>query len=203
LFGTGSIPIQFINSLEEKQHLMLFYEDREYARLIEFLFIKRGLEKGENCVYATHEDSGNIVIKLLCYGIPLDAFLSKKIQVLQMRPISGKHDEMISECKKEIIKLQEGLKRPFRIVSRIISDVSTIEGMSVEVELEKLTHDCFDDFGGSVMCPYDISEIEKTKKSEWIKDLYSSHHAIIYIPKYGEDGVICPIMPQPFDKYSL
>lgn len=182
---------------------MLFYEDMEYARLIEFLFIKRGLEKGENCVYATHEDSGSIVIKLLGYGIPFDAFLSKKIQVLQIRPISGKHEEMIAECKKEIIKLQEGLKRPFRIVSRIISDVSTIEGISAEIELEQLTHDCFDDLGGSIMCPYDISKIEKTRKLEWIKDLYSSHHAIIYIPKYGEGGVICPITPQPFDKYSL
>ena len=192
MYCTTSIPIKYIESLEVRQHLMLFYEDPEYARLIEFLFLKHGLESHEDCIYATDEDSGMIVLRLLRYGIPLDAFLSKKIQVFQLRPISGKPDQMLTECKKEVTRILSGIRRPFRMVSRIVSDVTTIDGMSVELDLERCVHECFDDFGGTLMCPYDISMIEKTKKLEWVNALYSTHHAVIYIPKNGEGGVICP-----------
>jgi hypothetical protein len=192
IYQTTSIPIKYIDSLAEKQHIALFYEDAEYARLIEFWFIKSGLERGEDCVYATDEDSGSIVIKLLGYGIPFEHFLSKRLRVFQIRPITGDFEKMIVSCKKEIHRILSGLKEPFRIVSRIVSDVSTIPGISVEVELERLTHECFDNFGGIIMCPYEISQIEKTKRSEWIRSLYSSHHAVIFVPKYGEGGIICP-----------
>ena len=192
MFNTSSIPLRFIDALEEKQHIMLLYEDPEYAKLVELIFIKRGLERGECCVYATSEDSGSIVLMLQRYGIPLDAFLTKKVQVSQIKPFSGTHQEMVLNCKKEIKRILSNVKMPFRVVSRLVSDVSTVGGMSVEIEMERLTQDCFGEIGGSAMCPYDISEIEKTKKQKWMKSLYSSHHAVIYIPKYGEGGVICP-----------
>ncbi len=189
---TTSIPIKFIDSLEEKQHIMLLYEDPQYARLIEFIFIKRGLERGEDCIYATSDDSGSTVLMLQRYGIPLDAFLSKKIRVFQIKPSSGTHDEMVINCKQEIQRILLDVKTPFRAVTRIVPDVSTVNGMSVEMEMERLAQDCFKELGGTVMCPYDLSEIEKTKKLEWVKSLYSSHHTIIYLPKYGEGGVFCP-----------
>jgi hypothetical protein len=82
---TMPIPFRYIDSLEDKQHIALFYDDPEYARLIEFRFIKNGLLKGEQCVYATEEDSGSIVLKFLNYGIPLSYFLSRKLRVIQIR----------------------------------------------------------------------------------------------------------------------
>lgn len=195
MYSKGSIPIEFIDSLEEKQHLMLFYEDPEYARLLEFWFLKRGLERGETCIYATDEDSGSVVLGLQRYGISLDDFLLKKVQVFYIRPFSGTTEEILLECRKEVSKILLEVKRPFRIVSRIVSDVATIQGISAELEMEKITHDCFDDLGGTIMCPYDVSKIEKSKRLKWVQALYSYHHAVIYIPKIGEGGVICPISP--------
>jgi hypothetical protein len=84
------------------------------------------------------------------------------------------------------------LKEPFRIVSRIVSDVSTEQGIMAELEIEKCVHGCFEEFGGMIMCPYDISTIEKKNRLEWVQTLYSHHHAVIYLPKIGESGVICP-----------
>ena len=192
-----SIPIKFINSLDEKKHLMLFYEDAENAKLIEFLFLKQGLERGEGCIYATAEDSGAIVLSLLRYGIPLESFLSKKIQVFHLPSVSGTIEEILVHCKKQITKMLLDVKKPFRIVSRIVSDVSTEQGIMAELEIERCVHSCFEELGGMIMCPYDIAAIEKKNRLEWINSLYSQHHAVIYLPKIGESGVICPFTVGP------
>ena len=192
-YDTMPIPFRYIDSLEEKKHIALFYDDPEYARLIEFRFIKNGLLKGEQCVYATEEDSGSIVLKFLSYGIPLGYFVSKKLRVIQIRNSCGDHDELLEKSKKDLQMIREELLPPFRIVSRIVPDVSTVDGISVELKLEKLVHHNFDDFCGSLMCPYDISGIERTKRKQWLEELRLSHHICIYAPKFGEGGVFCPI----------
>ena len=192
-----AIPMKFIHSLEENKHLMLFYEDPESAKLIEFLFLKQGLDSGESCIYATGEDSGAIVLSLLRYGISPESFFTKKIQVFHIPPISGTSEEIVLHCKKQITKMLSDLKKPFRIVSRIVSDVSTEQGIMAELEIEKCVHGCFEELGGMIMCPYDISTIEKKNRLEWVQSLYSQHHAVIYLPKMGESGVICPFQIDP------
>lgn len=87
----------------------------------------------------------------------------------------------------------DDLQSPFRIVSRIVSDVSTLTGMSVELEFERKTHSSFDDFGGSVMCPYDLSKIETSRRKEWLTELRENHHEVIYAPKFGDGGVLSQI----------
>ncbi len=83
------IPIKFVDSLDSKKHIALFYEEPEYARMIEFRFIKNGLENGEQCVYATEEDSGSIVLEMLSYGIPLECFQNKKLRIYQIQNSFG------------------------------------------------------------------------------------------------------------------
>lgn len=184
--------MKFIDSLDDKKHIMLAYDDAEHAKLIEFLFLKQGLERGESCIYATDEDSASVVLSLLRYGIPLECFLSKKIQVFYIPPVSGTTEDILLHCKKQVAKILFDVKKPFRLISRIVSDISTEQGMSAELEMEKIVHGCFEDFGGMLMCPYHISSIEKRNRLEWVQSLYSHHHAVIYIPKIGESGVICP-----------
>lgn len=188
---TLSTAIEFIRTLEGKKHIMLYYEDDEYAKLVEFLFLKQGLDLGEDCIHATDEDSGSVVLNLLRYGISLEDFLSKKIQVFYIPPVTGTTNEILTHGKIMANRIFSNVKPPVRIVSRIISDISMEQGMLAELEMEKITHNCFEDFGGMLMCPYKISSMEKRKKFEWVKDLYSNHHAVIYIPKLGEGGVIC------------
>jgi len=191
-YDTMPVPFRYVDMLEEKQHIALFYDDSEYARLIEFRFIKNGLLRGERCIYATEEDSGSIVIKFLSYGIPLNYFQSGKLLVMQMRDRCGDYDQVLKKCKKEIEEMRHNLVPPFRIVSRIVPNVSTIDGISIELELEKLVHRHFDDFCGSLMCPYDVSGIEQTKRKQWLEQLRLTHHVCIYAPKFGQGGVFCP-----------
>ena len=188
------IPFKYIDSLEHKHHIALFYEESEYARLIEFRFIKNGLENGDHhCVYATEEDSGSIILKMLNYGIPLEYFQKKKLKVFQIHRTCGSREEIMKRCKIDLDMILSELISPFRIVSRIVSDVSTNEGMSVELELERMIHEKFEDFGGSLICPYNISGLEPSKRKQWMEDLRATHHAVIYAPRFGEGGVFCAL----------
>jgi MEDS: MEthanogen/methylotroph, DcmR Sensory domain len=190
---TMPVPLRYIDSIgNQKQHIALFYEEPEYARLIEFRFIKNGLLSGQQCIYATEEDSGSVVLRFLNYGIPLGCFLSKQLRVLQIRETCGDRNEIYKKCKKDLESIFEGLLPPFRIVSRIVPNVGTIDGISVELELEKSTHRHFNDFCGSLICPYDISKIEPTEKKNWLEELRANHHVSIYAPKFGQGGVFSP-----------
>lgn len=183
------VPFKYIDSLKTKKHIALFYGDPEYARMIEFRFLKNGLMSGEQCIYATDDDTGEIILKMLRYGIPLEHLQNKKLRVYQIHPRTGSQEDMLSECKKEIETIFSDLQKPFRIVARMIPDVSTLKGMSAEVELETSAHGIFEDLGGYIMCPYELSKMEKSKSSEWMTELMKSHHAVIYAPRFGEGGV--------------
>ncbi len=190
MYDINPIPIKFVDSLDTRKHIALFYYEPEYARLIEFRFLKNGLTEGEQCVYATEEDSGSIVLKMLRYGIPLEYFERKKLHVYQIHNGYGNSDELMKRCKKEIGMMLSDLQPPFRIVSRIVADVSTLTGISVELELERETHDIFDGLGGSIMCPYDLAKIETSRRKEWLAKLRENHHEVIYAPKFGDGGIL-------------
>lgn len=189
MFDIDPVPIKYIDSLQQRQHIGLFYEDPEYARMIEFRFIRNGLALDEQCVYATEGDSGLIVLKMLEYGIPMKYFQTGKLKVYHIQSVHGGPREIMENCKKDIAMIMSNLSKPFRIVSRIVPDVSTRAGMSVELELEHSVHRSFEDFGGSLICPYDISKMEVGKKKQWMEDLRATHDAIIYAPRFGEGGV--------------
>jgi len=192
IYETSSVPFRYIDSLEQKQHILLLYEDTAYANMIEFRFIKNGLANGENCVYVTHEDSGSIVLKFLNYGISLQHFQSGKLKVIQMKETCDSGQQMLDKCKKDIELILAHLIPPYRVVGRIVPNVSTIEGMQVQLELESRTHSCFEDSRGSIMCTYDMSKIERTRKKAWMEKLRETHHTVIHATRFGEGGVLCP-----------
>ena len=100
------------------------------------------------------------------------------LRVIQIHNTCGGHKEILKKSRKEIANIMTGLVSPFRIVSRIVSDVSTIDGISAELELEHAVHEKFEDFGCSLICPYDISKIEFTRRREWMEVLRENHHAV-------------------------
>lgn len=187
-----NIPIRFVDHIESNKHIMLLHEDLESAKLVMFRFIKNGLINGEDCLYITEEDSGSIVIGMLTYGIPLQYFQNKQLRVIQISKRYGNRNEILSSCKKDMSMFMTNLQKPFRIVSRIVPNIETEEGISVELELEEFAQNTFNDFGGSILCPYDISKIEQTKRKQWLDELRKNHHAVIYVPESGNGGVFLP-----------
>jgi hypothetical protein len=187
---------RFINSIHGNRHIMLLYDEPEYARKVEFEFIKNGLDKDEHCIYATEEDPGLIILKMINQGIPVVGSIKKNLHVYQTTDPFDDASGPTQGCRNSLKRILADAKPPFRIVGRIVPDVGYVDGISLELELEKDTHANFDKFGGSVMCTYNISEIEKSRRKEWVRTLAESHHNLIYATKQGRSGVfktgICP-----------
>ncbi len=192
IFEALSAPFRYVDSLEKKQHILLLYEDPAYARLIEFRFIKNGLTEGETCIYVTHEDSGSIVLKFLHYGIPLHYFQSQKMRVIQMHDTCSNGQSILEKAKTEVASILDRIIPPYRIVGRIVPNVSTLDGITAQLEIEKQSHSCFEDFRGSIMCTYDVSQIEKTRRKTWLAELRQTHHTVIHATEAGQGVVLCP-----------
>ena len=67
--------LKFIDTVESPQHIAFFFNDPEYARVLEFQFLKNGLKKGEQCMYATDDDPFVIISKMSHYGINVETYL--------------------------------------------------------------------------------------------------------------------------------
>jgi hypothetical protein len=58
MMGSLNKPTQFIDQITGGDRIALFYEDREYARMLDFRYIKNGLLNGEQCIYLALDRSG-------------------------------------------------------------------------------------------------------------------------------------------------
>lgn len=187
---------RFIDSVHTNKHILLLYDEPEYARKIEFEFIRKGLDKGEHCVYATEEDPGMVILRMINHGMPVVDSIKKNLHIHQTADPFDDDGGPTEGCRNSFKRILADAKPPFRIVGRIVPDVSVVDGISLELELEQDTHANFDKFDGSVMCVYNISEIEKSRRKEWLRALTESHHNLIYAIKQGKSGVfkmgMCP-----------
>jgi len=182
------VPTQFIEKLDDRKHIAIFYDDYDYARNIEFQFIKNGLEKGEHCIYATEEDPGFIILSMINHGIAVKNYLKNKLlHVYQI--LDAKKGRLVQSARDNLVRILADSKPPFRLVSRIVSDVSTAQGISAELKLEDEFHKSFCDFKGTVICPYDITKIENNKTDKTVLRLFERHHAVIYALKSRQGGV--------------
>lgn len=184
-----SVPLKFVEELDDRKHLVLLYDDPEYARKIEFQFIKKGLESDEHCIYATEEDPGFIMLAMINNGIAVSDYLQNNLLHIYQITDSTESGDLLSNAKKNLERILSDSKPPFRVVARIVSDISTAEGMSAELKLEHDFHKSFDGFDGTVICPYDITKIENNKIDQAIPSLFKTHHATIYALKSRQGGV--------------
>jgi hypothetical protein len=184
-----SVPLKFVEELDSRKHLVLLYDDPEYARKIEFQFIKKGLENEEHCIYATEEDPGFIMLAMINNGIAVSDYIQNNLLHIYQISDPIESSDLLHNARKNLERILADSKPPFKIVSRIVSDVSTVEGMSAELKLEHDFHKSFDGFDGTVICPYDITKIENNKIDKPIPRLFKNHHAAIYALKSRQGGV--------------
>ena len=186
----NDVPLRFVDSLDIRKHIVLFYDDPDYAQKIEFQFIKNGLLRQESCIYASEEDPHHIINKMIAYGIEAEEFLKKRLLfVYQLDNPFECPEGPIMGAQSSFKEILSDIRSPFRVVARIVPDVSTLEGMSVELKLEQNFHSTFNNFKGSVICPYHIEKMEATKRKKWFSKLFENHHSAIFAPKDRQGGV--------------
>src|SRR5207245_2722735 len=81
-----------------------------------------------------------------------------QLRVLQIKNREGSKEAILQSCRNDTKRIMSDLKPPYRIVTRIVPNVDTKEGISVKLELERNLHKTFEEFGGSILCSYDISK---------------------------------------------
>jgi hypothetical protein len=176
-------PIKFIDQLEGNKHIVLLYDNEDYADLIIARYFSKGLEKGESCVFFTDEDPKKIRRMLTSQGLDVERYeKANTLRIFQMpKPDSSNQQIDVLTILRGIRSASTtGMKRPFRFAGRTIPDIESRNGIMQGMVVERTGQEHFDEFDNAQMCFYDIRKIEPTKKDEWIKQLLENHHKVIF-----------------------
>ncbi|MEP0825966.1 MAG: MEDS domain-containing protein [Nitrososphaera sp.] len=174
-------PVKFLDRLEGNNHIVLLYDDEKYADMIIARYFLNGLEKGESCIFFTADDPEAVEGRLAAQGIEVELYKKKnslRIFCIE-RSDENKHD-FLATLKRIRAEATKGMKPPYRFAGRTIIDTTTVEGMNLGMDLERVGHEHFSEFDNSQLCFYDISGIEPTQRDKWISQLLKNHHHVVY-----------------------
>ena len=188
--GKNYPPIRDIDNLKEGKHSMVLYDNEELGNLVKYRYIENGLKKGEHCIILTHGKIESVEKELASCDINVEDFKKKKIlHIKQIENLIGKDgDELILGFNEILRETTAGLKPPYRVMGRVIPNVSTKKGIITELKLERLFHSTFHNHDCSFLCPYAVNDIEESNRSTWLSELLANHHKLIYAtdPKKAE-----------------
>jgi hypothetical protein len=177
-------PIKFLDRMERNNHIVLLYDNEEYANLVISRYLLNGLQKGESCIFFTADKPEIIEERLSAEGIDVDSYKqTNSLRIFRIeRSDADKFDKFdalgtLKHIREEATK---GMKPPYRFVGRTIMDTGSKEGMKLGLVVEKTGHEHFEEFDNSQLCYYNISGIEQSKRNEWISELLKNHHHVIY-----------------------
>lgn len=174
-------PLKEVDNLNERNHSMLLYDNAKYGNLVKYHYLENGLKNREHCICLTHDEVTSVEDEISSLGIDLEYFKRKNlIHIYQIESILEKRDGLESGFNNLLKTVTKGLKLPYRIIGRFISDVSTEDGIQTELLLEHKFHSNFSKYQGSFLCTYDVNEIEGSKRPIWLTKLFQNHHHLIY-----------------------
>lgn len=175
-------PIKLLDKMEGKNHIvLLYYNEKKYADLVIARYLLNGLQKGESCIFFTSDKPETIEGRLFAKGIDVDSYRgTNSLRIFCIERAGANRLDVLDTLKSIQEEATRGMKPPYRFVGRTIRDTGTIEGMNLGLVVEKTGHEHFEEFDNSQLCYYDISEIEQSKRDEWIRGLLKTHHYVIY-----------------------
>ena len=172
----------FLESLESHMHIMLAYDDESIGRKIEFYFIKIGLDRNELSIYLTHDQVELVEIEMQSFGINVNYFKKKGIlKVVKIKNFAEDSLNFLNNIQSYLQNILPDPKTSFRIVGRAIPNVGIDVAMAIQARWEKILHNSiFGNLNGSVLCTYDLSQIQANDQwMTWLSDLKDNHHGYI------------------------
>jgi hypothetical protein len=174
-------PIKFLDRMERNNHIVLLYDNEEYADLVISRYLLNGLQKGESCIFFTADKPEIIEERLSAEGIDVDSYKqTNSLRIFRIQRSDADKFDALGTLKHIREEATKGMKPPYRFVGRTIMDTGTKEGMKLGLVVEKTGHEHFEEFDNSQLCYYNISGIEQSKRNEWISELLKNHHHVIY-----------------------
>jgi hypothetical protein len=193
-------PLDFVKHVSKGKHVVIFYEEVEYQRMIAFKYIEKGLLNTEPCYFiATAKD--DIVIK------DTDDFIKNNLLYIGILPDFFDYPYGIENTIKDIVNMiktsnyqfsstNDQINTPIttkRVALFCMHKIETMKQIQTNVEWEKkfrnkllrsFLPDC------SIICTYHVKDILKTIKgdsplySEWMANLLEICDAVIYARSY-------------------
>lgn len=173
-------------------HVFLMYDHLHGGTRLEARFLMDGLQNGERCLYATHQDTEEAERSLSESGLPIDEFKTKKLlEVLEIEdPFQdgGGWSPAVARIIRRI--LSHG---PDRIVSwRWMRDLTDPRQVAANKRVERLVNapvrgepvdpdfQPLRNFGGLFVCSYLIgSTVPEPPALDWLTNHLASHDATI------------------------
>jgi hypothetical protein len=178
--------VKFLDRLEGNKHVVMLYDNEENGDLIIARYFLNGFNKGQSCVFFTDEDRRVIERRLSAQGIDVDRYERKKrLRIFQIETSDSGKTDVLTTLKTLRAESTKGMKHPFRFVGRTITDIESVNGMSLGMTLEKMGQEHFEEFDNSQLCYYDIRKMERSRRDEWVKGLIENHHQVIYASDPG------------------
>lgn len=177
--------LERVDHLEEnKHHSMILYDDAKYGTAVKKRFIENGLKKEEHVICFSPDDVAMLEKEIEASGVDVDSYKRKnRLHFYHVEDITKRPDGIEAGFNDVVKQVTADSSYPCRFIGKTISDVSTKEGILAELEVERIFHTGFDDYQCSFLCPYDISGIEKNQRPQWLYQLFSYHHNLIYATK--------------------
>jgi KaiC/GvpD/RAD55 family RecA-like ATPase len=186
-----SKPIKFIDDLKDKRHIVLFFEDSEYAKIIQFHYIKDGLEKGYACIFTANEAQDEDIIKqeMKDFGINVESYEKKNLLHFFKVPDPKTTVDGISlKLYGDLIKLFEELsKNTFvRTTGTWILNVDSIRDIEKILEIEEAAHNEIKNFNVQALCLYCTQGLKEKSRGDLIQSIIKCHNAAIFASSIGK-----------------
>ena len=197
-------PLALFNDNLKSWHVVLLYEEPELARVIEFRFIRDGLEKGQSCCYIIHGGNRELIeSEMADNGIDVVRYTKNNmLQIIESIDHLNDPRGLFVACEGETRKLCANLSAPFRIVGglSVRDTLNMINNPEIEtiaakahLELEHSFHNqLFDGLQGYWLCSYTVNDIKGAlnggnyDKNRLMLNLLKSHNGAVFATKMGK-----------------
>jgi MEDS: MEthanogen/methylotroph, DcmR Sensory domain len=183
-------PINFVRNIKEGRHIVLFYEEPEYAELISFQFIKSGLEYEKVCCYITENDLEIVKKEMTDIGIDVNKFIMNGLlqvhQVLSLNDYNPKNPPANKNGLENTLSSTR-LAQTERLVFRYTYDTNTEDQIKSILKWEReyrLKH--LKNGTTAFLCTYPVDNIipvlfdSAGALAKWMNDLLTMYDGVIF-----------------------
>ncbi|MHB1868842.1 MAG: MEDS domain-containing protein [Nitrososphaerales archaeon] len=179
-----------VHSFHSGDHVVLFQEDSEYARAIEFGFLQDGLKKGEYCIYSSiFDEPTEVEKKMEDSGIDVRRYKERKLLHVHRLPASpAAHGSggLVGLEKFNETVLPSGGHTPYRLVGRLYAPQLLSKQHLVEnLKIEHRGQDGNKEQNGITMCSYPCNDLKSEHLFDWFASVLKAHNAVVFAPSPG------------------
>jgi hypothetical protein len=186
-------PFNFVRKVKHGKHIVLFYEEPEYARMILFEFIKTGLSQRERCIYVSDEDKEAVQREMSDAGIIVDQFTKNDLLSIHQIPnLAAPQIPQIMLERLAQITVHPWTKedKPERVVLRCIFKTDTEEQIISNLKWERdYRYRELKGLQGTMICTYSVNNIiptisESGGYGKWMNELLEIYDGVIFARKF-------------------